>query len=71
MSYEKIVLDVTDGIATITLNRPAAFNALDMQLAQEFHDAIVHCSEDEAVRVVLITGSGKAFCAGGDVKGFC
>jgi 2-(1,2-epoxy-1,2-dihydrophenyl)acetyl-CoA isomerase len=70
MSYEKIVLDVTDGIATITLNRPEAFNALDMQLAHEFHDAIVHCSEDEAVRVVLITGSGKAFCAGGDVKGF-
>jgi 2-(1,2-epoxy-1,2-dihydrophenyl)acetyl-CoA isomerase len=71
MSYEKIALDLSDGIATITFNRPEAFNALDMQLAHEFHDAIVTCSEDDAVRVVLITGTGKAFCAGGDVKGFC
>jgi 2-(1,2-epoxy-1,2-dihydrophenyl)acetyl-CoA isomerase len=71
MSYEKIAFDLSDGIGTITFNRPEAFNALDMQLAREFHDAIVTCSEDDAVRVVLITGTGKAFCAGGDVKGFC
>lgn len=71
MSYENIILDLNDGIATITLNRPAAFNALNMQLAREFHQAIVACSEDDAVRVVVVTGSGKAFCAGGDVKGFC
>jgi 2-(1,2-epoxy-1,2-dihydrophenyl)acetyl-CoA isomerase len=70
MSYEKIVLQTSNGIATITLNRPEAYNALDMQMAHEFHEAIVACSEDEAVRVVVITGSGKAFCAGGDVKGF-
>lgn len=71
MSYEKIILDVNEGVATITLNRPEVFNALDMQLAREFHEATVRCSEDDAVRVVVITGSGKAFCAGGDVKGFC
>jgi 2-(1,2-epoxy-1,2-dihydrophenyl)acetyl-CoA isomerase len=71
MSYEKITLQSSDGIATITLNRPEAYNALDMQLAREFHEAIITCSEDEAVRVVVITGSGRAFCAGGDVKGFC
>src|ERR671924_1556007 len=71
MSYEKITMQISDGIATITLNRPEAFNALDLQLAQEFHDAIIACSEDEAVRVVVITGNGRAFCAGGDVKGFC
>lgn len=71
MSYEKIILDINQGIATVTLNRPEAFNALDMQLAREFHEAIIACSEDDAVRVVVITGSGKAFCAGGDVKGFC
>ena len=71
MSYEKITVQISDGIATITLNRPEAFNALDLQLAQEFHDAIIACSEDEAVRVVVITGNGRAFCAGGDVKGFC
>lgn len=71
MSYEHIILDINHGIATITLNRPAAFNALDMQLAREFHQAVVACSENDDVRVVVVTGSGKAFCAGGDVKGFC
>lgn len=71
MSYEKILLDVHDGVATITLNRPEAYNALDMQLATELHEAVVTCSEDEAVRVVVLTGRGRAFCAGGDVKGFC
>lgn len=71
MPYEKILLDVHDGIATITLHRPEAFNALDMQLGREFHEAIIVCSEDNAVRVVVITGTGRAFCAGGDVKSFC
>ena len=71
MAYEKILCDVATGIATITLNRPEAFNALDAQLAHEFHDAIIACSEDDAVRVVVVTGNGRAFCAGGDVKGFC
>jgi 2-(1,2-epoxy-1,2-dihydrophenyl)acetyl-CoA isomerase len=71
MGYEKIILERNEGVATITLNRPEAFNALDMQLAREFHEAIVTCSEEDAVRVVVITGSGRAFCAGGDVKGFC
>src|ERR687891_2108481 len=70
MSYGRILLDIHDGIATITLNRPEAYNALDMQMATELHDAVVTCSEDAAVRVVVITGSGRAFCAGGDVKGF-
>src|SRR2546422_8434855 len=70
MSYAKIILDICDGIATITLNRPEAYNALDIQLATELHDAVVTCSEAAAVRVVVVTGSGRAFCAGGDVKGF-
>lgn len=71
MGYEKIILERNAGVATITLNRPEAFNALDRQLAREFHEGIVACSEEDAVRVVVITGSGRAFCAGGDVKGFC
>ena len=54
MDYEKILLDIHDGIATVTLNRPEAYNALDRQLATEFHDAIVTCSEDEAVRAVRL-----------------
>src|SRR4029434_7198214 len=70
MSYAKILLDICDGIATITLNRPEVYNALDMQLATELHDAVVTCSEDAAARVVVVTRSGRAFCAGGDVKSF-
>lgn len=71
MSDRKVLLEIDSGIATITLNRPEVFNALDRQLAREFHEAVVACSEDDAVRVVVVTGSGRAFCAGGDVKGFC
>jgi 2-(1,2-epoxy-1,2-dihydrophenyl)acetyl-CoA isomerase len=71
MAYEKLLFDVREGIATITLNRPEAFNALDEQLGREFHDAIITCSEDDHIRVVVITGNGRAFCAGGDVKSFC
>ena len=70
MSYAQLRLHIRDGIATITLNRPEAYNALNLQLATELHDAVLTCSEDEAVRVVVLTGSGRAFCAGGDVKGF-
>ena len=65
MSYEKITYDVSDGIATIALNRPEAFNALDLELARELHDAVIVSSEDDAVRVVILTGTGRAFCAGG------
>ena len=61
MSYAQLRLDIRDGIATITLNRPEAYNALNMQLATELHDAVLTCSEDEAVRVVVLTGSGRAF----------
>jgi 2-(1,2-epoxy-1,2-dihydrophenyl)acetyl-CoA isomerase len=71
VSDRKVLLEIDSGIATITLNRPEVFNALDRQLAREFHEAVVACSEDDAVRVVVVTGSGRAFCAGGDVKGFC
>jgi 2-(1,2-epoxy-1,2-dihydrophenyl)acetyl-CoA isomerase len=70
MSYENLLYDVSDGIATITLNRPEAYNALNGQLARELHDAVIVSSEDDAVRVVVLTGSGRAFCAGGDVKNF-
>ena len=44
MHYEKLKFDLSDGIATLTLNRPEAFNALDMQLARELHHAVVTCS---------------------------
>jgi 2-(1,2-epoxy-1,2-dihydrophenyl)acetyl-CoA isomerase len=70
MSYKALKLDVDDHIATITLNRPEAYNALNAPLAGELLDATTRVDEDPAVRCVVITGAGKAFCAGGDVKGF-
>ena len=70
MGYENILFDVSEGIATITLNRPKAFNALNEDLGIELGDALHICDESYSIRVVVITGSGRAFCAGGDVKSF-
>jgi 2-(1,2-epoxy-1,2-dihydrophenyl)acetyl-CoA isomerase len=70
MDYKTILLDVRDGVASLTLNRPDAANALNLELSQELYDAMLRCDEDRAVRCVLIAGSGKMFCAGGDLKTF-
>jgi 2-(1,2-epoxy-1,2-dihydrophenyl)acetyl-CoA isomerase len=70
MTYETLTYDVADAVATITLNRPNAYNALDLTLARELFAAALEADEDRAVRCVVITGAGNAFCAGGDVKSF-
>src|SRR5215813_3663356 len=70
MRYDTITLDVTQGIAIITLNRPEAYNALSLTLARELFGAVLEVDEDPAVRCVVLTGAGKAFCGGGDVKEF-
>src|SRR3990170_4338129 len=70
MSFQALTLDRRDGVATITLNRPEAFNALNLTLGRELFHAALEVDEDPAVRCVVITGVGKAFCAGGDVKDF-
>jgi len=70
MPYETVTYDVAEAVATITLNRPAAYNALDLTLARELFAAALEADEDRAVRCVVITGAGNAFCAGGDVKAF-
>jgi 2-(1,2-epoxy-1,2-dihydrophenyl)acetyl-CoA isomerase len=70
MNFETLILDRRDGVATITLNRPDAFNALNLQLGRDLFHAALEVDEDPGVRCVVITGAGKAFCAGGDVKDF-
>ena len=70
MGYETIRYEVTEAIATITLNRPDAYNALNLALGRELFHATLEADEDRAVRCIVITGVGKAFCAGGDVKDF-
>jgi 2-(1,2-epoxy-1,2-dihydrophenyl)acetyl-CoA isomerase len=67
---ETIQLERAAGVATITLNRPDAFNSLNLTLARELFGAVLQVDEDPAVRCVVITGAGRAFCGGGDVKEF-
>ncbi len=68
--FENIILEQSGGVAKITLNRPDAANGINLAMAQELLQAAIHCDEDSAVRCVLITGNGKMFCAGGDLKSF-
>ncbi|HKD68624.1 MAG TPA: enoyl-CoA hydratase-related protein [Candidatus Binataceae bacterium] len=70
MDYKNILLEVRDGVAHLTLNRPDAANSLNLALSQELYEALLKCDEDPEVRVVLVGGSGKMFCAGGDLKTF-
>jgi enoyl-CoA hydratase/carnithine racemase len=66
---DELLCDITDRVATITLNRPAARNALSDRLTPALRRMIKQCGEDASVGAILITGAGTAFCAGGDVKG--
>jgi 2-(1,2-epoxy-1,2-dihydrophenyl)acetyl-CoA isomerase len=70
MGYEAVTYGVKDGIATITLSRPDAYNALNLTMGRDLFHATLEADEDRAVRCVVITGAGRAFCAGGDVKDF-
>ncbi|MTI40630.1 enoyl-CoA hydratase/isomerase family protein [Fulvivirga lutimaris] len=66
--FEFLKYENEGGVATITLNRPEVFNAFNDGLSYELQDALKQASKDETVRVVVITGEGKAFCSGQDLK---
>ena len=68
MDYEDITYGVRDRIATITLNRPERMNSFSDALLANWADAIGRAARDDEVRVVVVTGAGRAFCAGADVK---
>jgi 2-(1,2-epoxy-1,2-dihydrophenyl)acetyl-CoA isomerase len=70
MAYRTLLLERKDQIGRITLNRPEAYNALNLDLARELFDAVLELEDSREVRVIALTGAGKAFCAGGDVKEF-
>jgi 2-(1,2-epoxy-1,2-dihydrophenyl)acetyl-CoA isomerase len=70
MSYEALTYEVKDAVATITLHRPEAYNALNLTMGRDLFHATLEADEDRAVRCIVITGAGRAFCAGGDVKDF-
>jgi enoyl-CoA hydratase/carnithine racemase len=68
MTYECLLYEVKDGIATLTLNRPDRLNALGGTLRQDLFDAVTRAGADPDVRAMVVTGAGKGFCSGGDVK---
>jgi 2-(1,2-epoxy-1,2-dihydrophenyl)acetyl-CoA isomerase len=63
-----LLIDIRDGIATITLNRPEVYNAFNDPLSYELQDALKKAEKDASVRVVVLTGAGKAFSSGQDLK---
>lgn len=70
MNWEHVVLDKKDHIGTITLNRPEKLNAFGGKMRQEIEAVIDDVCNDRDVRVIVITGAGKAFCVGGDINEF-
>jgi 2-(1,2-epoxy-1,2-dihydrophenyl)acetyl-CoA isomerase len=70
MSREPVLLSIDDGLAHIRLNRPDAANGMNVELLKALCDALMQCHGARGLRAVLLTGEGKNFCAGGDVRAF-
>ena len=66
--FTDIIYNVADGICTITLNRPEVYNAINENIAKELYEALVEAANDPEARAIVLTGSGKAFCSGADLK---
>ena len=68
MLAERVLTRVDEGVATVTLNRPEVLNALDLPAGEALIEAVQSCRDDDRIRAVILTGAGRGFCAGGDVK---
>ena len=68
MSYETVIYEVRDGVATITLNRPERLNAINERIARELGAALEEAASDASARCVILTGAGRGFCAGMDLS---
>jgi len=68
MAFEHIRIEIHDSIATLTLNRPEKLNAMTGQMGEELEAAYRDLDNDDAVRVIIVTGAGRAFCAGADLS---
>lgn len=68
MPYENVLVEIEDGVSIVTLNRPEVLNAMNHQLNDELHDAVMKANSDDEVGCIVITGTGnRAFSAGGDI----
>ncbi|MDA1075446.1 MAG: enoyl-CoA hydratase-related protein [Proteobacteria bacterium] len=70
MGFETLLFDVAQGVATVTLNRPEAGNAMSPACAREINDVSILIDDDPRIRAVVLTGTGRMFCAGGDLGAF-
>ncbi len=68
MNFQFLTYHVNEGVATLTLNRPDVYNALNDRITYELQDALKAVAKDDQVRVIVLTGEGKAFCSGQDLK---
>ena len=68
MQFKQVIYTVTENVATITLNRPERLNALSPQLRLDLKNALEEANTSNEVRAIIITGAGRGFCSGGDVK---
>jgi len=66
-AYERVLVEIAGGMGTVTLNRPEKLNALDRALCDDLREALTLLTRSDAVRVIVITGAGRAFCAGADL----
>lgn len=67
--FTDIRLDIRDGVAELTLDRPDALNALTLDMAAQLHDAVTRVRDDASIRALLLTGAGRGFCSGADLGG--
>src|SRR5260370_22958759 len=69
-NYSTLLFEVREHVAHMTLNRPEAANGINLEMASEIRHAARRCATDPEIRAVLLSGTGKMFCAGGDLKAF-
>lgn len=70
MEFETLKVETREGICTVTLNRPDKFNAMNLPMRRELADCFEAIADDTAIKVVVLTGAGTAFCGGGDIGDF-
>src|SRR5262245_24119177 len=68
MAFTEVLYDTAEHVATVTLNRPEKMNAATFEMAEQLQAAFAEIDRDDDVRAVVVTGNGKAFCAGDDVE---
>ncbi len=68
MSFQEVLYEIDGHVATVTLNRPGKLNAWTLRMSQEVREAMRRAADDNAIRVIVFTGAGRGFCAGGDME---